>query len=457
MATSLRDLLRTLEQEAPYAAGTPRQIPDSSWSLAELGRALRQLSKDGLDDLPGGDREQAVADLAECCTKIAATVHRTETGRLTDLAGAVADVVSTVRGDTGRDERWAIVLGIASAVRIVSMYAAEGDSRRTADVAWAHLTARALVNSSEEERPRPESGAILDRAVPLPMIPDGYPPARVARESMVVVTDRLRRAAQGETRRPSLLEIFAASRAAESTVNYATAAQAAMTGRAMPNALPAVAVWREVREQLRPFVDSAPLKVPDRDLGVWAQRAHSGLRQEFGPVAGLHVMDVDGLVKVHALRDLQASANEVPAIAYLLTRTVTDLADYGELHSLATRLPFRQNRLREFTANRTIVADREDVAMAVDRLSAARSFAATVAVGLDRATSSTIGREQPGLVAAHETWLTPSRDPHTFRVAPSDLGLAGDEPATVSATIGALNATADLEAEADDGADWYRA
>lgn len=135
MSTSMRDLLRTVEREASYAAGTPRQIPVSSWSLAELGRALRQLSRDGLDHLPGDDREGMVADLAECCTKITATVHRTETGRLTDLAGAVADVVSTVRGDAGRDERWAVVLGIASAVQTVSTYAAEGDGRRTADVA----------------------------------------------------------------------------------------------------------------------------------------------------------------------------------------------------------------------------------------------------------------------------------------------------------------------------------
>lgn len=450
MATSMRDLLHTLEREAPYAAGTPRQIPDSSWSLAELGRALRQLSRDGLDDVAGGDREGMVSDLADCCTKIATTVHRTETGRLTDLAGAVADVVSTVRGDTGRDERWAVVLGIASAVQKVSTYAAEGDGRRTADVAWAHLMARALVNAAADERPRPASGAVLDRAVPVSMLPDEYTPARAARESLVVIADRLRRAAEGSDRSPRLLEVFAATRAAESTVHYGIAAQAAVNGRAMPDALPAVVIWREVRERLRPFVDAAPLKISDRDLGEWAQRAHTGWRREFGQINEARVSGADGL-NIEALRHLQAGLNEVPAIADVLTRTLTDLADHGELQSLATRLPFRETRLHEFTAHRSVVADREDVAIAAECLTTAATLAASAALDLDRATASTVGRDQPGLVAAHEARVAPTRDPHAALVADTDLETVGNERTAVAETFSAAPWTGDVDV--DDGAD----
>ena len=48
MATSIRDLLQALENEAPYSAGTPRQARDAAGSLDELGRALRRLTSDGL-------------------------------------------------------------------------------------------------------------------------------------------------------------------------------------------------------------------------------------------------------------------------------------------------------------------------------------------------------------------------------------------------------------------------
>jgi hypothetical protein len=124
MATSIRDLLQTLENEAPYSAGTPRQARDAAGSLNELGRALRRLTY-RLEQSVNGSREQLVRELAESCAQNALGVERHRSGRLTALAGAVADTVS-VREQTGRDERWAIALEVAATVRVVSTYAADG-------------------------------------------------------------------------------------------------------------------------------------------------------------------------------------------------------------------------------------------------------------------------------------------------------------------------------------------
>ncbi len=457
MATSIRDLLHTLESEAPYAAGTPRQVRDASGSLAELGRALRQLGRDGLELTIGGTREEVVNDLAESCAQVAAGVDREPFGRLTALAGAAADVVATLRNEVGRDQRWAITLELAATVQVVSTYAAEGDRRRTADLAWAHLTARALVNRGPADPPAQESLAILDRAVPRSMLPAGALASRAAMESMVLITDRLRRSATDLTRRPTLLEVFAVSRAAESTTRYGTAAAAALNGRATPEALPASAIWHEVRDRLRPFTSAAPLRVEDRDLGLWAQRAHLELRREFGPPGQPRLTGDRGPgLKVDAVLHLQAMVNEIPDVANHLARVITQLADHSELHALASRLPFREQRVSEFLTHRPVVADRFDVVTIVDRLDDAAKLAAELAVELDRAASRTVGRAQPGAIAAREARLQRSPlDPHAALVNNIVAGMGGPEPGAAELSAPEPDPRSpEIDAEADTGPAW---
>ena len=465
MATSVRDLLQALENEAPYSAGTPRQVCDAARSLDELGRALRRLAGDGLELSVKGSREEIVVDLAESCAQNALGVERDLSGRLAALAGAVADTVDGLREQIGRDERWAIAAEVAAAVRVVSTCAADGDGRRTADLAWTHLTARALAAQAAQDPPRPASLAILDRPVPRPVLPPDMPASRAAMESMVVITDRLRRATAGLSRRPTLLEVFAVSRAAESTVRYGAIASATLTGRVMPDALLAAAIWYEVRDRMRPFTDAAPLTIDERDLGMCAQRTHIELRREFGSPDQLRLAyeNRPGL-KANAVRHLQAMVNEIPDVADQLAAAIEQMADHGELHALASKLPFREYRVSEFLTRKPVVADRFDVMTVLHRLEVAGELAAAVAVDLDRSASATVGRQQPGRLAAYEARVEAAQiDPHAALVQPAtDIGLtqqvadgmlgAGHEPRTPNAAPD-LRAIGD-DADAASGPEW---
>jgi hypothetical protein len=402
MATSIRDLVYALEGEAPYEAGTNRQSRDAAGALSELGRALRRLATDGLELEVQGRRENIVRDLAESCAQNAATIELDRSGRLTGLAGGLADVVGVLGQETGRDQRWAIAVEVASAARVLTTYAAEGDGRRTADLAWTHLTARALIVQALQDTPSVHSRAILDQAVPRMMLPPDLPAARAALESLTVISDRLRRSAAELGRRPTLLEVFAVTRAAESTTRYATTTAAVLAGAPLPDARPAAAIWYEVRDRLQPFTSAAPLHLENRDLGLWAQRAHSELRREFGSAEQPRLTRDGGAgQKIEALRHLQSMVNEIPAIADHLAIAVQQLADHGDLHALATRLPFREQRLDQFIARRAVIADRFDVVSIMDRLGDAAKLAAELATTLDRAGGPVDRPLQPDLLAAH--------------------------------------------------------
>lgn len=436
MATSIRHLIHALESEAIYAAGTEGQSRDAAGALAELGRALRGLAYDGLEPEVNGRREDIARDLAESCAQNAATPHLDRNGRLTGLAGGLADAVGTFREEIGREQRWAIAVEVASAARVLTTYAAEGDRRRTADLAWTHLTARALIVQALQDSPSVQSRAVLDRAVPRAMVPPDMPASQAALESLTVISNRLRRSAAELSRRPSLLEVFAVTRAAESTTRYATTAAAALTGATMPDARPAAAIWYEVRDRLQPFTSAAPLQLEDRDLGLWAQRAHSELRREFGTADQPRLMSPASGLKVEAVRHLQAMVNEIPTIADHLATALEQLADHGELHAVATRLPFREQRLEQFLTHRAVVADRFDVVTVMDRLGDAAKLAAELATTLNQAGGPRITPPQPGLAAANAERAAVRPDPRAALVA--DLR-AGIDPASTDVAVEAAS------------------
>jgi hypothetical protein len=417
MPITIRDLLMTLEEEARYAAGTELQSRDAAGALAELGRALHQLAQDGLELDVNGRRETIARDLADSCEQNAAVLNIDRAGRLTGLAGGVADVAAALRMETGRDQRWAITVEVASAAGVLTTYAAEGDNRRTADLAWTHLTARALIVQALKDTPAVQARAILDRPVPRTMLTPDMSAAGAALESLTVISDRLRRSAADLGRRPTLLEVFAVTRAAESTTRYATTTAAALAGDATPDARPVAAIWYEVRDRLRPFITAAPLHLEDRDLGLWAQRTHSELRREFGSPDAPQLHEPDGELKSSAVRHLQAMTNEIPAIAEHVATAVQQLADHGELHALADRLPFREQRLDQFLNRHAVVADRFDVVNVMDRLGDAAKIGAEVATELNHARGPVGPELQPDLAAANAARTLPAQaDPHAALV-----------------------------------------
>lgn len=411
MATSIRDLVRTLEDEASSSTGTARQAADAAGALDGLGRALRRLADDGLELRVNGAREDIAKDLAASCADVAAASVLDPNGRLTGLAGAIGDFVGRLRDETGRDHRWAIATELANTVRVISTYAAEGDNRRTTELAWIHLTARALVARSIHDAPTAQGQAILDRAVPSGLIPADVAPARAAMESLTAISDRLRRVAAKQARPATLLEVFAVSRAAEASARYAAVVTAALADRPAAEALPASAIWYEVRNQLRPLCTVAPTRLEDRDLGVWAQRTREGLVRQFGPLNEFRSVANPSLT-ANAMLQLQTMINEVPVVADNLAESITQLADRGDLHALASNLNFREDRLEQFLARQAVVADRLDLEPVTRRLGDAADLAGSLAMQLDRAPRP--GRPaHPALVHPRATRAAATRvDPH---------------------------------------------
>ena len=282
MATSIRDLAQLLTAEARLAATSPAATDDAVAALAHLGRALARLADDGLDPTIRGVRERMAHDLAAACRASARTAD-TGGGRTTLLAGALADTVAQQRPQLDREQRWALATTVADTVRVITIAVSEPATRPAADIAWTHLCARTVCLHALSDPPRPAAHRALDRAVPATTAPDTMTPGQLAAESLTAIAHRLQRVDAGQVRPPTLLEVFAITRAAESTARYATAATAAATGH--PPADDPAAAWRAVRAALQPFTAAAPTRSNDADIAVWAHRTHTGLRAELGPPA----------------------------------------------------------------------------------------------------------------------------------------------------------------------------
>jgi hypothetical protein len=52
-------------------------------------------------------------------------------------------------------------------------------------------------------------------------------------------------------------------------------------------------------------------------------------------------------LKAPAVMHLQAMVNEIPDLADQLAASIEQMADHGELHALASKLPFREYRTAE--------------------------------------------------------------------------------------------------------------
>ena len=372
MATSLRDLLHTLERETQWRITTETQYRDARLALTQLARALRQLTDDGLERDGAGPRTTIARQLADACTAHTDPNHPAKPGRLTTLAGAVADTVAVIRDETGREQRWATCVAIAGTVQVLTSYAADGDGHRTADLVWTHGTARALTQQGRLEQDVPGSHIALDRPIPQQVLPADAGPTRAALEAFLHVSHRLRRSTAGLADPPTLLEIFAVTRAAESTIRHA----ALIIGQpdAHENQPPAAAtVWRDIRNQLRPFTNTAVARTGEEDLTHSARRVHQALTQQHHATrrtaAGRHDHDVG--VRVC----LTAMTLEVAPIAGLLATSLDQLADHGDLHALAKRLPYRDRHLTEHLSNRAVIADRHDLDAIRDRLEQAARLA----------------------------------------------------------------------------------
>lgn len=393
MTTTIRDLLSLLEAEVSVAANSTDRAADAVQSRRHIGRALRALAIDGLDETVPDARENLTHDLADALTATAAAGAGERSGRASALAGAVADSITVIRGELGREQRWALTAGIAHTARTMAVHLISADTSYPPPPAldWAYFAARAIGSRAVFDTALPTAGRALDRAIPTTVLTADLRPTRVAAEALTVLSHRLTVAAPTPV---TLLELFAATRAAESTARYAVAAVALLRDRPIPTIHPAPAAWRAVRAGLQPFTTAASTDQGAGTLADWARLAHVGLRRGLGEPAAVGV----GLTDL-AIGHLQPMTNELPGIAGALTTMLNRMADAGDLHALATRLPYRADRLDQHLHRRPIIADRRDLADLTRTLTSAGDHSAELAVALYQTRAG--AGDQPGLIAAH--------------------------------------------------------
>lgn len=398
MATSLRDLTLLLQHETRYASTAARR--DALNALGPLGRALDRLTADGLDVKVHAERETHVHDLVEACHASSTPELTAEapSGHLTDLAGAVSDLIGVMREELGRDERWAITGDLAETARVLTLNASDDPAiPPAADLRWTHRAARTVCIAALRDPASVRARAILDRAVPAHTPPTQHPTMHVAAESLLTISDRLRHVAAGRAEPPLLVEVFAATRAAESTARFGAAILAGLRGQDEARTDPVVEVWRNARVALRPFADAALAApgvkgTPEHDLARHAVTVHLGLQSGFGQPAQYQFA-------TDALKDLQRMLHELPELADRLVIALGRSAERGDLHALASRLPYRHDRMADHLNNRPVLARRDDLANTGEELALAAGLSACLAVDV---TNTTGAHPAPdGLVAAN--------------------------------------------------------
>lgn len=411
MATSLRDLLAELDHTLRAGIVDQLSADDAVIALGHLGRAIARLADDGLGHDAKPAQTMAVAELGSACRASAKAWTGLTSARLTDLAGAAADVLDRLRTEFGGNERWAAAIELSVTARRCASFA-EGHTPYTGvpPLARTRRLAVAVEQLGAAHPPAAHRQAALDRLVPVAGLPAGLPGSRIAAESAAVVADQLRRSVDDPTRAPvRLVEALAVLLAAESTAQYATEVAEALDANALGrNEAQTAAAWRAARRALDRFDDGTrhhPGHVSP--LILWAVRQHEGLRHDLGRKAGRAIDDMRGQADLgRMLTDVRLAVNQLPSLAASLQRGLGQWVRSGALTARATDLEIRDDRLPAILAGRAITVQGVDLTDVLDSLRSARLLSTGLAARLDTLASEAAEHPQPHLAASYRAMIT---------------------------------------------------
>jgi hypothetical protein len=360
VATTVQQLIdriteRTLAPE-PIAI-----IEDVTGALAQVGRALTGLARDGLT--PGASlRQRTAVDLAAACTHIGGLWPHTG-GPLTDLAGAAADLIGRDRALLGRDHRWAVTVELAE----VADRTAVLGRRLLPQAAVAELTAvrrlaLAVERDAQADPPTAVAAAMLDRIVPAPGPPSPAADAGAV-DAVAALVAAVERAVRGEELR--LRDFRAAVAAAEVTSRAAAPVVAAAAGGDAGPLLVTGLAWQLAGRTSTVFTDGRRGADPDpRGVTAWAQALAGAVRAETGsPDEGPVTRTADG--PAAASERLRQVTAQLPVLAEQLTAAVDRWARVGGLYARARDLPPMEDmpadRVRAVIAGRHVPVQGADL------------------------------------------------------------------------------------------------
>jgi hypothetical protein len=193
MATSIRDLLDTLDLELEADPGEPVAAgKDAARLLKIAGPMLDRLAEAGLDPLGDGQRATAARCLAVACAE-AAEAFAPRHGRCSDLLGAASDLVELRASELTRSDRGYVTEAIGNATRIaVRRIESIGPYGQVGVLAAVRYRAAQLSRAYAAHPPKAVRLGAIDRPVPLGAIPPDASPECLLYESMCELANQLR-------------------------------------------------------------------------------------------------------------------------------------------------------------------------------------------------------------------------------------------------------------------------
>jgi hypothetical protein len=372
VATSLTDLFTAISALTDqHDHVTIAEADAAVLALAPAGQMLSWLADDGIGHARPR-RAELVLGLATSCADAAAAWRGERVGRVSELMAASADVVGTLRTESGQAERWSCALQVAETVRRCAT-TARGHSPygNVPELQRVYRAAAAIEQLGSLDPPPPADAKLLDRRIPVAGLPAGLGETAVAAEAAAWLLDHLRR--PGTANLLTVRGAVAITYAAEIASTGIKALSAGLGDpddtielgdpSAIANEMPTA--WREVRRAFAPFDDGTRAqREPLADVTLWAARLGETMRRtvQQGVASGeVRPPEVEGNVRSVAVH-LPLLATEV------LKNCVRWVAADQLLVDPSRVSPTRPDRIDAVLAHRLVLANAGDLGELVTSL-----------------------------------------------------------------------------------------
>ena len=405
MATSARDLLEELHQRTgPNPAPLDSTRADDALTAADtLRRVLDWLATDGVHTDRHHPRSHAVHGLARAVRHISPHPPSPAVVRLTDLAGAVADLTTLQRDNYDAAERWSTAVAVAEAIHACVDYARRRPAHYDAAIYQTiHQAAAAVAQLAAADPPDPLRRTLLDTQAPGPASRQLALTADAAPALAIAVRQAHRHG--GITLADGLASIAASYTATHYGQLVALAAEQHDHQDVPDSDAPwryAAWAWQQVHRSLNSFDDGTRIRhTTDTAIAAAAVQLHHGLRDQLGVDA-----TTDTLRGRHDLAEIATAlrqiAKHLPVIADQLTRAVAHWDGTGQLTALASNLPYSGRSLDAYLHRRIVTVDLADLKPTLTTLRHAHTLAIHLAGELHRSAGKLGVQPQPYLANSY--------------------------------------------------------
>jgi hypothetical protein len=324
--------------------------------------------------------------------------------RLTDLAGAAADLTALQRDNYNAAERWSTAVAVAEAIQACVDYARRRPDHYDAGIYQTiRKAAAAVAQLAAADPPDPLRRTLLDTQAPAPASPHSLALAANAAPALAIAIRQAHRHG-GITLADGLASIAASYTATHFGQLVALAAEQRDhqdVADSDPSWRYAARAWQQVHRSLNSFDDGTRIRHTSATVIAGAAvQLHHGLRDQLGVDAS-----TDTLRGRHDVAEVATTirqiANHLPVIADQLTCAVAHWGGTGQLTALASNLPHTGRSLDAYLHRRIVTVDLADLTPTLTALRHARTLAIHLAGELHLSAGKLGVQPQPYLAQSY--------------------------------------------------------